>query len=110
MLHVVHCDALNQDWLGRSPAAHRLRFQRSLMATAKQHAVWARARCRMGNVAVFLLLALLLPQPATANDIKKKSIAQETACAGALNTLTVTLQVPLPPSCMCVSCADGASC
>ncbi len=44
-------------------------------------------------LALALLAALLLQVPA--NDIEKKGIAQETACANGLNTITVTLQVTI---------------
>ena len=44
------------------------------------------------QLVVIILLALMLPQ-VPANEIETKFIAQENACAGGLNTITVTLQV-----------------
>jgi len=52
----------------------------------------ARVGARGSRALWLVLLAVLLPQT-SANDIDKKAIAQETACADGLNTLTVTLQV-----------------
>ena len=52
----------------------------------------ARVGARGSRALSLVLLAVLLPQT-SANDIDKKAIAQETACADGLNTLTVTLQV-----------------
>ena len=49
-----------------------------------------------------VLAALLLHLPlAPGNEIQTKVIAQESACTGALNTITITLQVrPTDALCM----------
>ena len=47
-------------------------------------------------LAGYVLAVLLLLLPVSANDILTKNIAQDNACAGGLNAITVTLQVTLP--------------
>jgi len=89
-----------------TPAAGALE---RLLQQARRQAPASRCRVRSGAfacrlarasrrasgraLALALLAVLLLQVPA--NDIEKKEIAQENACANGLNTITVTLQVTI---------------